>query len=52
MTKREPKRKLKVACILDKFSYDSLSYEIDLTFFTQEGVEEFLEERQIRFFPG
>jgi len=26
MIKREPKRKLKVACILDKFSYDSLSY--------------------------
>ena len=26
----ESKSKLKVVCILDKFSYDSLSYEVDL----------------------
>lgn len=50
MIKREPKRKLKVACILDKFSYDSLSYEVDLHSVPKENWRSFLEDGKFDFF--
>jgi hypothetical protein len=49
MTKKEPKRKLKVACILDKFSYDSLSYEVDLHSVPKENWRSFLEDGKFDF---
>tara|TARA_B100000925_G_scaffold84786_1_gene60635 strand:- start:4514 stop:8599 length:4086 start_codon:yes stop_codon:yes gene_type:complete len=48
--KKEPKRKLKVACILDKFSYDSLSYEVELHSVPKENWRSFLEDGEFDFF--
>jgi len=50
MRKKEPKRELKVACILDKFSYDSLSYEVDLHPVPKENWREFLTDGGFDFF--
>jgi spore maturation protein CgeB len=41
---------LKVACILDKFSHDSLSYEVDLHPVPKENWRSFLEDGKFDFF--
>lgn len=48
--RKEPKRKLKVACILDTFSYESLSYEVELHPVPKEGWKEFLSDGNFDFF--
>ena len=46
----QPKRDLKVACILDKFSFDSLSYELNLESTPRDNWKEFLRDGDFDFF--
>lgn len=45
-----PKRELNVVCVLDRFTFDSLSYEINLHPLPKRGWKEFLENGEFDFF--
>lgn len=50
MKRRKPVRDLKVACILDQFTFDSLTYEVDLHPVPKENWRDFLTEGDFDFF--
>ena len=50
MKKSKPVRDLKVACILDQFTFNSLSYEVDLHPVPKENWRDFLTEGNFDFF--